>query len=72
MLSYFTETYVFRLQGGICVFSNLLFLAIIVFSRTIQFMFNLMSFEISRCCSPGIYFYFFLLHLQLKYLEFFL
>ena len=49
MLSYFTETYVFRLQGGICVFSNLLFLAIIVFSRTIQFMFNLMSFKISRC-----------------------
>lgn len=51
MLSYFTETYVFRLRGGICGFFFQIsrFLAIIVFSRTIQFMFNLMLFEISRC-----------------------
>ena len=48
MLSYFTETYVFRLQGGICGF---FFFKSLIFSNYcfIQFMFNLMLFEISRC-----------------------
>ena len=59
MLSYFTETYVFRLQGGICgvFFSNLSFLAIIVFSRAVQFMFNLMLFEFSRCYYIFLFFF---------------